>query len=379
MRWLITCFDSRPALRGGIATFGHELSNALAQIPGEEVLVLAPTCQEAVEFDKQQNYKTKRVDLPRKSIRAIWPLRRHLKQQIKEFKPDIIVNFLWLPEGVSTIGLGVPRIVIAHGVEVLESSATFRKKMRQTLVPFKKWVFKKAFLTIAVSRYTADLLQKYCGLEKEKILIIHPGVTAAPERPLRIKEAPLNFLTVTRLLPYKGVDVVLKSLALLKKTHTNWHYNVVGGGIDLERLQIMIMDLGLEKFVTLLGQVDDKTLEKCYQQTDLFILCSRADLVTPNVEGFGIVFLEAAMLGIPSLAGNSGGISDAVLDGETGWTVDPEDSNVIARNLSDIINTPQELALRGKKARARALLEFQWGQIAVKLKDVVQSKKNHLK
>ncbi len=92
-----------------------------------------------------------------------------------------------------------------------------------------------------------------------------------------------------------------------------------------------------------------------YQLSDCFLLLSREDFKIPAVEGFGIVFLEAAACGKPSIAGKSGGIADAVLEGQTGWLVDPLDLNAIQELLLRLISQPQLIKEMGERALSRAL------------------------
>jgi phosphatidylinositol alpha-1,6-mannosyltransferase len=369
MKWLITSFDSRPLYRGGIATFSYELAKALAKITNQDVTLMAPACENDINFDKHNHFKTIRVKLPASAAKAIFPLRRYLKEYIKENSPDQVLHFLWHPEAVSSyFSRSTNYSIITHAVEVLEVSGGFRKKIRKILSPLKKLVYKKAKKVFAVSHFTTDLVHAKCGLEKNKINIMHPGVDLSEWKLTTRNNLPVqNFFTVTRLLDYKGVDKVIVALNRLKNHHQNWQYQIAGDGPDRKRLEKMVIDLNLSKYVKFLGAIDDDTLEKCLSNTDVFIMCTREDWKTPNVEGFGIVFLEAAACGIPSIGGKSGGISDAVVDGVTGWLVPPEDSNEIFKVLDFVIKNPDEVRKRGAAARARVEKKFQWKHVAEKL------------
>ncbi len=369
MKWLITSFDSRPQLRGGIATFNLELTKALAAIPNQNVELVVPSCAGAIEFDKNFSFTTRRVDLPCNSMLAIFPLTRFLRKIIKTQSPDHILNFLWLPDATSTYFSGTKKYsIVAHGVEILEASSTFKKRLRNKFSPIKKKVFRNAKFIFVVSRFTGDWVQRECGVNKDKIVLLHPGVDLNQWPDVERMEKPIqNFFTITRLVDYKGIDKVLEAMALLKKHHTHWQYKIAGEGVDRVRLEKMIQDLNLSEHVSFLGAIDDDSLKQCYAEADVFIMCSREDWTTPNVEGFGIVFLEAAACSLPSIAGRSGGISDAVVDGETGWLVEPENVLAIYKTLDEVVKNPSEVRRRGKAARARVEKDFQWKHVAERI------------
>lgn len=379
MKWLVTSFDSRPNRRGGIATFSFELTKALAALPSEQVELLAPSCISDKEFDQKNSFSTKRIALPHGSVRAIFPLSRQLKSMSETNSFDHVLNFLWLPDAVSSFFSGSTNYsIIVHGVEILEVQSTFKKRLRKLFSPIKRSVFKKAQRVFVVSHFTAEWVKKECGVSAEKIFLLHPGVDLK-QWPLikRIEKPVQRFFTVTRLFDYKGIDKVLEAMALLKKNkQTQWQYYIAGVGEDRSRLEKMVLKLDLVDHVKFLGGIDDTTLQKYYSEADVFILCSREDWVTPNVEGFGIVFLEAAACSIPSIAGNSGGIGDAVIDGETGWLVQPDDENAIYKILNETINNPQEVRRRGDAARARVEREFQWEHVAKRLVTVCNHVRN---
>jgi phosphatidylinositol alpha-1,6-mannosyltransferase len=371
MKWLITSFDSRPALTGGIATFSFELTKALAAHPGQEVELLLPSCSGDTEFDKQQSFKTTRVNLKKNSYFSILPLSLSIKKIQKERPHDKLLNFLWLPEAVASYLSGQKSYyLIAHGVEIFESTGNIKKRLRKLFIPLKKAVFKKAKIVFVVSRFTGEWVAKECGVSPDKIHLLHPGVDLEKwTYKKRSTKSIQNFFTVTRLKDYKGIDKVIEALSLLKKSlpEKTWQYKIAGTGPDLERLQNLVKNLNLTNNVFFIGKVTDEELNECYAEADIFIMCSRADLITPNVEGFGIVFLEAAACGLPSIAGKSGGISDAVLHGETGWLVDPENSKEIYQAIKEAINNPEEVKKRGLAARLRVEQSFQWKHVAERL------------
>jgi phosphatidylinositol alpha-1,6-mannosyltransferase len=115
----------------------------------------------------------------------------------------------------------------------------------------------------------------------------------------------------------------------------------VGTGKDLPRLKKMADDLNINHCVSFLGVLSQQEIINLYNQADLFVLLSREEW--PDVEGFGLVFLEASACGLPSLGGQSGGIPDAIDNNLSGWLVPPTDQNLIQNKLLELLSAPQKL------------------------------------
>ena len=118
----------------------------------------------------------------------------------------------------------------------------------------------------------------------------------------------------------------------------------------------------------LLGRVADGDLPALYASADVFALCCRTRWAGLEQEGFGIVFLEAAAAGVPSVAGDSGGSAEAVVDGETGLVVrDPSDPTAVADALDRLISDPRLASRQGQAARRRAESLFGYDVLAARL------------
>ena len=385
MKILIVASDYRPAL-GGIATYAFELARAMAQLA--EVRVLAPSRPGSGEYDSGQKFTTIRVPLPSGSISAIAPLSAAITYQAATWRPDVILCFLWLPDGAATYlalpvltTLRIPYFIVAHGVELLESQSTVRKRVRGWLAPANQAVLKHARAIFPNSHFTQQLLAEKCGVKFSSSKIIFPGVNLEKFSPgpkaldlLSIHGLARKkvFLTVTRLVDYKGVDRVISAMRKVHARFPDAIYVVVGEGDDRARLESLVRHYDLEECVRFVGRVEETRIAEYYRLADCVVLCSREDWLTPNVEGFGLVFLEAAATGKPAIAGESGGISDAVVNGTTGWLVDPEDEGAIATAMLDALKHPHELEKRGKQARDRVLAEFTWKQVAEKFHKELQ-------
>jgi phosphatidylinositol alpha-1,6-mannosyltransferase len=133
-------------------------------------------------------------------------------------------------------------------------------------------------------------------------------------------------------------------------------YKIAGSGPDSARLNELVRQMGLETTVQLLGHVEDDELDKLFEQCDVFVMVSREE--GADVEGFGIVFLEAALRRKPSIAGRTGGVPDAVLDGVTGLLVDPGSAEDVAKALRALLTDPHRARSMGNRAFDRATTEF---------------------
>ena len=187
------------------------------------------------------------------------------------------------------------------------------------------------------------------------------------------KNGSKKLLTVARLDLHKGHDFVLKALALLKQEGLTPQYDIVGHGEEKARLQNMVSDLGLESQVKFTGFIADPNLPNIYTSADIFIMASRE---IPGrldiIEGFGITFLEASASGLPVVAGNSGGVSDAVRDGETGLLVIPDDPNDIARALKRLLNDDDFAQKLGNNGRKWVETQMNWDCMADRMHNAIE-------
>ena len=171
-----------------------------------------------------------------------------------------------------------------------------------------------------------------------------------------IRGFKLGIDEVARLASRKGHAQVLRTLAQLVPTHPTAHYLIVGDGPDEGRLRQMVRELGLEAHVTFAGYVPEEELNHYYDVADVYVMPSRPEGDT--VEGFGLVFIEAGARGLPVIGGRHGGVQEAIVDGQTGYLVDPLDRDEIARRILELIEHPALRRMLGKQGRKRVLSEF---------------------
>ncbi|MBY0372325.1 glycosyltransferase, partial [bacterium] len=189
-------------------------------------------------------------------------------------------------------------------------------------------------------------------------------------------------LSVSRLdatEQYKGQDHVLEALAQLRQTHPQleFRYTIQGDGSDRPRLEALARELGLGEITRFTGSVKDRTeLENLYAQSDLFVLPSRYGRWQRKWrgEGFGIVYLEAAAFGVPSLAYDCGGVKDIFTSEKDGWLAAPDDIPALAQALATLAQDRTRLAALGRAAKARTevftkrSVAREWAAAATQLK-----------
>jgi phosphatidylinositol alpha-1,6-mannosyltransferase len=179
-------------------------------------------------------------------------------------------------------------------------------------------------------------------------------------------------LSVGNLVSRKGHDMVIRALPRLLDIMGDVTYLIVGDGPHRAELEALALALGVRERVAFAGRVPDEDLPDIYALCDAFVLPSREQLDSCDVEGFGMVFLEANASGKPVVAGRSGGIGDAVLDGETGLLVDPLDPDCIASSIGKLLANPQLASRMGEQGRERAVREFSWPAVAARLRGILR-------
>jgi phosphatidylinositol alpha-1,6-mannosyltransferase len=219
---------------------------------------------------------------------------------------------------------------------------------------------------IANSQNTASILEDQWNIPESKITVVHPGVDIARYHPAEVDyefrrrmrwDGKYVLLTVGRLQKRKGHDNLILSLPKLLKSYPNLLYAIVGDGEELINLQGVVERLNLERHVQFLGKVSDDDLLRFYQQCDLFILPNRS--VGSDIEGFGMVLVEAASCGKPVIAGRSGGTAETLVHGETGFLVDAFSVASLTNELELVLKSPV-LATAGAAGRRHVKKNFSW-------------------
>lgn len=258
-----------------------------------------------------------------------------------------------------------PLVIYAHGEEI----TTWRRSPRRLRA--MRLAYRRADIVIANSAYTRGELVAL-GVDPARIEIIHPGVdverfrpgweTADLRRQLDLGEGARLVLSVGRLSPRKGFDQVIAALPHLLGEGLDVHYAVIGVGDDRERLLRAAHEHGVAERVHLLGHVEPGDLPRWYCAADVFAMPNRD--IGGDTEGFGMVFIEAAACGTPSVGGVAGGTGAAIEEGVTGLRVDGDRVEAVAAALARLL-ADRELARElGSNGARRARQAFSWTVVA---------------
>lgn len=242
-----------------------------------------------------------------------------------------------------------PYIVITHGMDV---RLALRSKKSLT-----SRVLLNAYLVIANSNALAQELQQEFGLKN--ILTIYPCVDPKfVSSASNVASSVFRLLSVSRLVDRKGHERVLQALALLKMNGSlsTFRYTIVGDGPMRQTLETLAIELDLGSSVVFKGDLSDADLYAVNADTDIFVLPVKNDPI--DKEGFGMVYLEAAAYGVPSIATNMSGVNEAVLDNETGLLVPDGNIEALAGAIFSLANDASLREQLGNAARTRVATEF---------------------
>ncbi len=345
---------------GGIERYMFRLAGEIAAA-GHPLTVVAPWMPDCEDFDAQQPYRVMRFPFPghdRPEPLPLWSFRvRQAVAQAHRSMPDkCTIASSWLRSGLACATL--PRSVrgklaiVAHGSEILSQQSLLRRSMMRA-------VFARADVAVANSTFTARLLRE-AGITSRAVL----GRCGIDSKDFTRRPAPVpTILSVGRLVLRKGFDKTIEAIALMLAEFPDLRYEIVGIGPAEGYLRELAKRVGASQNVHFLGDVSDAELEDAYARAWCFSLATRR-VGAGDVEGFGIVYLEAAMARLASVGGVDSGAEDAIADGKSGFLVDGNSPQAIATALRTLITQRALAAAMGTYGRERALGEFAWRNAA---------------
>ncbi len=344
---LLISYDFPPS-DGGIARLVTEIANGMTTyFDTVTVLTLAKKGISRPYMHK----KIKVIELPSKRIKAEIEAIKFLKR-IQNKENYTVLTGVWHPEVFLLKAAGFKNInVLGHGTEYLYGKSFFRKYF--WLKIYAKNILKNTHI-ITNSHFTESIVQKNVG--KLKTTPLPLPVNQEFFRPMSFEKenGKLKIATVSRILQFKGHDFIAKTIAQLPEKYKNKiQWNIAGTGAYKNELENLVKELKIENVVQFHGFVPDEDLPAFYNQNDLFLLCTREAKNSTEVEGFGLVFLEAQACGLPVIGTNTGGISDAVKHENGGWLIQQDNVNELKKRLVFLIDNPAELRIQSKKAHAR--------------------------
>ncbi len=313
------------------------------------------------------------------------PAIRELNDRIKRHKIEYVLVGHVLPLGTVAFllkkyyhfrGKEINYSVFFHGMDL---SFAFRYWLKRQIA---KQVIKSADSLICTNYYVANLLRNVLSNNYwHKIQVVNPGVDNLV---VMLEDSTINkikqeyrlvnklvMFSLGRLVKRKGFDMVIEALPQANKTVPNLVYVIAGAGPDELYLKNLAKEKKVEN-VIFLGEISERDKWVWFDICDFFIMTSRD--INGDFEGFGIVYLEANLLGKPVIAGSSGGVNDAVVNGYNGITVNSEDSHSIAKGIIRFAENNEWRKKLGLQGKERVRNEFNWEKQIDKIYKIIERK-----
>ncbi|KKT71793.1 MAG: Glycosyl transferase group 1 [Candidatus Uhrbacteria bacterium GW2011_GWE2_45_35] len=351
-----------PPRTGGVARY----LAALALYFKNDLRVITTPEKDCEVFDAEAPYPIERRDLFFKNFwprwfKTVWLL---IKEG-KSFELLIVSHVLpfgtaaWLSKFVTKKSY----MVIVHGMDV---SLACRSKQKRWLT---EKVLRGAKVVITNTKALAAEVERDFGVKRT--VVCYPGIKnlghlAPDQEESGRSKRDFVLLTVSRLVSRKGHLRVLKAISELQEQIPNLRYRIIGEGPELAEIIRVANELGIYDLLRLNGRVTDTEIAEAYDEADIFVMPTVVDEV--DREGFGIVYLEAAVHGLPSIATDHPGVDEAVINNQTGLLVPDGDIEALKEAILRLRSNPKERRSLGSAARSRATEDFVWEKSFEKLK-----------
>lgn len=361
-----------PPRAGGIQQFVHNLA---VRLPAGSVVAYASTWKGAEKFDAEQPFEVIREDtgilLPTPAV----------AKRAAEIARSRGCDTVWF-------GAAAPLGLLA---QPLRRAAGIRRAIGLTHGHEIGWAAlpgaRQALRRIARGNDALTYLGEYQRVRLDKALhgltdlrrlapgvdidAFHPDVDGGPVRAeYGLSDRPV-VVCVSRLVPRKGQDMLIRALPEIRRRVPGAALLLGSGGPYRPKLERLARDLGVAADVVFTGSVPWSRLPELYAAGDVYAMPCRTRAAGLDVEGLGIVYLEASATGLPVVAGDSGGAPDAVLEGETGYVVGGRDVAAIAGRIGDLLSDPVRAKAMGAAGRSWVEREWRWEQQADRLKSLL--------
>lgn len=257
----------------------------------------------------------------------------------------------------------LPFICVFHGEDI----PTIKRRSNGLF----RWVINRLDVHICNSCFTHDRLQNFLGRKIQRY-IAYPGVDEKFFKSIGKEDCKKQFgvsgrhvlYTVGRLDERKGHEMVIKSMPLIIEQIPDVVYLIGGQGPYLQKLKDLVDELNLSNYVNFCGFIEPESIVAFHNAGDVFVMPNRI-LPDGDSEGFGIVFIEAAAAGNPVIGGKAGGAIEAVVDGVTGYLVDPHNKNDFVEKTVFLLKSKLTAYAMGNEGQKRAMNSFRWSDLAL--------------
>ncbi|HEY3737279.1 MAG TPA: glycosyltransferase family 4 protein [Jatrophihabitans sp.] len=378
MRRTLIVTNDFPPRQGGIQSFVHQL--ALRQPPGS-VVVYASDYEGSREFDAQQPFPVVRhrsIAGRRSGLLIPTP---HTRRRVVSTLRDYHCTAVWF--GASApLGLLAPALRSAGAEQIV--ATTHGHEVGWAMLPAARQALRRigegCDIVTYLGDYTLRRLNRAFG-SRADLRRLTPGVDAAMFHPgvsgstIRVRyglaDRPV-IVCVSRMVPRKGQDRLIEALPEIRRRVPGTALLIVGRGKYHDELLALAQRHGVAEDVVLTGGVPYSELPAHYAAGDVFAMPCRTRRFGMDVEGLGIVFLEASATGLAVLAGDSGGAPDAVRVGETGYVVDGNNVEAITARLVQLLTDAPLRARLGTAGRAWVERDWQWDGLAAQLRSYLE-------
>ena len=365
MRVLLVTNDFPPRV-GGIQNYLWNIYRGL----GVDVRVLAPAFRGDAVFDRESG-----MDVVRWPRAIAWPTQA-LDKKIKELSrdADVVAFGAVLPMNLLATRIDKPVVVHTHGFEVAWARAP---ALRQALGR----IGRAASAITVVSDFTARFIERAVG-QPEKIHLLRTGVDLerfSPDVDAKAIRARYDIddrpvvACVSRLVARKGQDQIIKAMPTVRAHVPSATALIVGGGPMRKRLEAMARANGLEDAVVFTGEVPEDELAAHYAAGDVFAMPCRSRYADLEVEGLGLVYLEAQACARPAITGDSGGAPEAVIPEETGLVVPGNAVGPLAQAVARLLADPKLATAMGQAGRRFVEREHRWEDVIARYRAMLDS------
>lgn len=353
-----------PPRRGGIQSYLEAFVGEVRKTDRHDLTVYAPKWKGDTDYDRQANYRVVRhpttLMLPEPTVAA------RMRALIDEHG----IETVWFGAAAPLALLG-PLARRAGATRIVAS--THGHEVGWSMLPLARSALRRigddADVVTFVSGYTRGRFASAFGPDA-RLERLSPGVDVDRFAPDSVSRAALRaryelgdrpvVVCLSRLVPRKGQDMLIRAFARIRRRVPGAALVIVGGGPYREDLDKLAARTGVAEDVVFTGGVPAAELAAHHAMADVFAMPCRTRGAGLDVEGLGIVYLEASASGVPVVAGRSGGAPETVRDGETGWVVDGTDVDAIATAVGDLLADPETAARMGAAGRDWVVSQWQW-------------------